>query len=93
MVVDYEMDRQTYACGYGSESDVQLLQTGCAVGSPAPQSPPIDLTVESAYESGDPSGWQAELDELQDIVNGHDFSEELGELSSLVQSHLAASDS
>ena len=93
MVVDYEMDRQTWACGYGNESDVQLLRGGCAVGSPAPRSPPIDLTADNAHASGDPPGWQAELDELQDIVNGHDFSEELGELSSLVQSHLAASDS
>jgi len=86
MVVDDAGNTQSYACGYGERSDVPSLRSGCSIGIPQVDLtgiPQVDLTEEPDRES-----WQGELAELQGIVNGHRFSEELAELYSLVRRHM-----
>ena len=79
MVVDYAGNTQSYGCSYGEMSDVPSLRSGCAIGLPQ-----VDLIEDEP----DRESWQGELAELQGIVNGHRFSDELTELHSLVRRHL-----
>ena len=97
MCVDYIRETQYYACGYGGDADVQLVRHDCVVGVPPPSQPQlVDDDLESDLEDGaaqDLADWQAELSELQGIVAEHMFSEELSELTSLVNRHLVHDDS